>query len=65
MIIGGLALCALAAALHFFIFYLESLVDGRPSLVLLLSSPDKAGSALKQGVAPATGVALIVVGLLI
>lgn len=30
------------------------------SLVLLLSSPDKAGAALKQGVAPALGVLVLV-----
>ena len=34
------------------------------SLVLLLSSPDKAGAAIKQGALPAVGVALLVVGLL-
>jgi putative membrane protein len=34
------------------------------SLVLLLSSPDKAGAAIKQGALPAVGVAPLVVGLL-
>jgi putative membrane protein len=34
------------------------------SLVLLLSSPDKASAAIKQGALPAVGVALLVVGLL-
>ncbi|WOF21880.1 DUF1304 domain-containing protein [Microbacterium betulae] len=33
------------------------------SLVLLLSSPDKASSALKQGVVPALGVLALAVGL--
>lgn len=34
------------------------------SLVLLLSSPDKAGAAIKQGALPAVGVVLLVLGLL-
>lgn len=33
------------------------------SLVLLLSSPDKAGAALKQGVIPALGVIVLAIGL--
>ncbi|MFE6966205.1 DUF1304 domain-containing protein [Agromyces sp. NPDC057679] len=33
------------------------------SLVLLLSSPDKAGAALKQGVIPALGVLALAIGL--
>ncbi|TPE31434.1 DUF1304 domain-containing protein [Micrococcus luteus] len=33
------------------------------ALVLLLSSPDKRGAALKQGVVPAFGVAALAVGL--
>lgn len=126
MILAGLLLAGLAAALHVFIFYLESMawttraraVFGTSveeaeatkemafnqgfynlflaiavvlgivlyasgehavgatlvltgagsmvaaSLVLLLSSPDKAGAALKQGVIPAVGVVLLVLGLL-
>ncbi|MDR6867620.1 putative membrane protein [Microbacterium resistens] len=35
------------------------------SLVLLLSSPDKASAALKQGVIPALGVIALVIGLMI
>ena len=35
------------------------------ALVLLLSSPDKRGAALKQGVVPALGVAALAVGLLV
>ncbi|MFF2390086.1 DUF1304 domain-containing protein [Agromyces sp. NPDC058104] len=35
------------------------------SLVLLLSSPDKAGAALKQGVIPALGVLALAIGLAI
>lgn len=35
------------------------------ALVLLLSSPDKRGAALKQGVVPAFGVAALAVGLLV
>ena len=35
------------------------------ALVLLLSSPDKRGAALKQGVAPTLGVAALAVGLLV
>lgn len=126
MVVAGLAFAGLAALLHVFIFYLESLawttraraVFGTTaqeaeatremafnqgfynlflaitvglgivlhaagqhavaatlvltgagsmvaaSLVLLLSSPDKAGAAIKQGALPAGGVALLVVGLL-
>lgn len=126
MVVAGLAFAGLAALLHVFIFYLESLawttraraVFGTTaqeaeatremafnqgfynlflaitvglgivlhaagqhavaatlvltgagsmvaaSLVLLLSSPDKAGAAIKQGALPAVGVALLVVGLL-
>ncbi|MFF2495943.1 DUF1304 domain-containing protein [Agromyces sp. NPDC058064] len=33
------------------------------SLVLLLSSPDKAGAALKQGVIPALGVIVLAIGI--
>jgi putative membrane protein len=33
------------------------------SLVLLISSPDKAGAALKQGVVPALGVIALAIGL--
>lgn len=127
MILAGLVLAALAAALHVFIFYLESFawttrargVFGTSaeeaeatrelafnqgfynlflaiavfvgiaafalgsdtvgatlvlvgagsmlaaSLVLLLSSPDKAASAVKQGTLPALAVAALVVGLLV
>ena len=127
MIIAGLVLAGLAALLHVFIFYLESMawttrarvVFGTTaqeaeatkemafnqgfynlflaitvglgiavyaagqhtigltlvltgagsmvaaSLVLLLSSPDKAGAALKQGVAPALGVLALVLGSLL
>ena len=35
------------------------------ALVLILSSPDKRGAALKQGVVPAFGVAALAVGLLV
>ena len=35
------------------------------ALVLLLSSPDKRGAALKQGVVPALGVAALAVGLVV
>lgn len=35
------------------------------SLVLLLSSPDKAAAAVKQGALPAVGTALVVAGLLL
>ena len=35
------------------------------ALVLFLSSPDKRGAALKQGVVPALGVAALAVGLLV
>ncbi|GAB3755698.1 DUF1304 domain-containing protein [Yimella radicis] len=127
MIIVGLVLTAMAAALHVYIFYLESLAWTSPqarrtfgtgtveeaavqkelafnqgfynlflaiavalgivlyatgsttagatlvftgtgsmvaaSLVLLLSSPDKAAAALKQGVIPALGVVALAVGL--
>lgn len=35
------------------------------ALVLLLSSPDKRGAALKQGVVPALGVAALAAGLLV
>ncbi|MCK2033816.1 DUF1304 domain-containing protein [Microbacterium sp. KSW4-4] len=35
------------------------------SLVLLLSSPDKASAALKQGVLPALGVIALAIGLLV
>ncbi|MBU8743117.1 DUF1304 domain-containing protein [Micrococcus luteus] len=35
------------------------------ALVLILSSPDKRGAALKQGVVPAFGVASLAVGLLV
>lgn len=35
------------------------------SLVLLLSSPDKASAALKQGVVPALGVVLLAAGLVL
>ena len=127
MILAGLVLAALAAALHGFIFYLESFawttrargVFGTSaeeaeatrelaftqgfynlflaiavfvgiaafalgsdtvgatlvlvgagsmlaaSLVLLLSSPDKAAAAVKQGTLPALAVAALVVGLLV
>ena len=127
MILAGLVLAALAAALHVFIFYLESFawttrargVFGTSaeeaeatrelafnqgfynlflaiavfvgiaasalgsdtagatlvlvgagsmlaaSLVLLLSSPDKAAAAVKQGTLPALAVAALVVGLLV
>lgn len=127
MILAGLVLAALAAALHVFIFYLESFawttrargvfgtsaeeaeatrelafnqgfynlflaiavfVGIAPfalgsdtvgatlvlvgagsmlaaSLVLLLSSPDKAAAAVKQGTLPALAVAALVVGLLV
>lgn len=127
MIVAGLVLAGLAAALHAFIFYLESLawttraraVFGTSpqeaeatkelafnqgfynlflavaaalgivlyavgeqavgltlvltgvgsmlaaALVLLLSSPDKSGAAIKQGAAPALAVVLVVVGLLV
>lgn len=127
MILAGLVLAALAAALHVFIFYLESFawttrargVFGTSaeeaeatrelafnqgfynlflaiavfvgiaafalgsdtvgatlvlvgagsmlaaSLVLLLSSPDKAAAAVKQGTLPALAVAPLVVGLLV
>ena len=34
------------------------------SLVLLLSSPDKASAALKQGVIPALGVIALLIGLI-
>ena len=34
------------------------------SLVLLLSSPDKASAALKQGVIPALGVIALAIGLI-
>jgi putative membrane protein len=126
MVVVGLALAALAAALHVFIFYLESIVWTGPraratfgtspedaettrplafnqgfynlflgilvivgivlfalgatvagatlvfagtssmaaaALVLLLSSPDKAGAALKQGLVPALAVIALVIGL--
>lgn len=126
MVVVGLALAALAAALHVFIFYLESIawtgararatfgtsqedaettkplafnqgfynlflailvtvgivlfalgatVAGATlvfagassmaaaALVLLISSPDKAGAALKQGVVPALGVVALAIGL--
>lgn len=126
MVVVGLALAALAAALHVFIFYLESIawtgararatfgtsqedaettkplafnqgfynlflailvtvgivlfalgatVAGTTlvfagassmaaaALVLLISSPDKAGAALKQGVVPALGVIALAIGL--
>jgi putative membrane protein len=126
MVVVGLALAALAAALHVFIFYLESIawtgararatfgtsredaettkplafnqgfynlflailvtvgivlfalgatVAGATlvfagassmaaaALVLLISSPDKAGAALKQGVVPALGVIALAIGL--
>ena len=127
MILAGLVLAALAAALHVFIFYLESFawttrargVFGTSaeeaeatrelafnqgfynlflaiavfvgiaafalgsdtvgatlvlvgagsmlaaSLVLLLSSPDKAAAAVKEGTLPARAVAALVVGLLV
>lgn len=127
MILAGLVLAALAAALHVFIFYLESFawttrargVFGTSaeeaeatrelafnqgfynlflaiavfvgiaafalgsdtvgatlvlvgagsmlaaSLVLLLSSPDKAAAAVKQGTLPALAVAALIVGLLV
>ena len=127
MILAGLVLAALAAALHVFIFYLESFawttrargVFGTSaeeaeatrelafnqgfynlflaiavfvgiaafalgsdtvgatlvlvgagsmlaaSLVLLLSSPDKAAAAVKQGTLPALTVAALIVGLLV
>ena len=35
------------------------------ALVLLLSSPDKRGAALKQGVVPALGMAALAVGLVV
>ncbi|GAA4761684.1 DUF1304 domain-containing protein [Microbacterium gilvum] len=126
MVIAGLALAGIAALVHVFIFYLESIAWTSPralatfgqtreaaegqkelafnqgfynlflaiatalgivlfvagattvgatlvftgagsmvaaSLVLLLSSPDKAGAALKQGVVPALGVAALAIGL--
>lgn len=127
MIVVGLVLTAIAAALHVYIFYLESLAWTGPqarrtfgtgtveeaavqkelafnqgfynlllaiavavgivayatgsttvgatlvftgagsmvaaSLVLLLSSPDKAAAALKQGVIPALGVIALAIGL--
>lgn len=126
MVVVGLALAALAAALHVFIFYLESIAwtgararatfgtsqedaeTTKPlafnqgfynlflailvtvgivlfalgatiagvtlvfagassmaaaALVLLISSPDKAGAALKQGVVPALGVVALAIGL--
>ena len=34
------------------------------SLVLLLSSPDKASAALKQGVIPALGMIALLIGLI-
>ena len=34
------------------------------SLVLLLSSPDKASAALKQGVIPALGVVALIIGVI-
>ncbi len=128
MIITGLALAGIAALVHVFIFYLESIawtgeraravfgtgtaeraaatreiafnqgfynlflavavflgivlhITGQPvvsstlvftgagsmvaaSLVLLLSSPDKASAALKQGVIPALGVIALAIGLI-
>ena len=128
MIITGLALAGIAALVHVFIFYLESIawtgeraravfgtgtaeqaaatreiafnqgfynlflavavflgivlhIAGQPvvgsmlvftgagsmvaaSLVLLLSSPDKASAALKQGVIPALGVIALAIGLI-
>ena len=128
MIITGLALAGIAALVHVFIFYLESIawtgeraravfgtgtaeraaatreiafnqgfynlflavavflgivlhIAGQPvvgstlvftgagsmvaaSLVLLLSSPDKASAALKQGVVPALGVIALAIGLI-
>ncbi|MDO4645981.1 MAG: DUF1304 domain-containing protein [Propionibacteriaceae bacterium] len=128
MIITGLALAGIAALVHVFIFYLESIawtgeraravfgtgtaeraaatreiafnqgfynlflavavflgivlhITGQPvvgstlvftgagsmvaaSLVLLLSSPDKASAALKQGVVPALGVIALAIGLI-
>jgi hypothetical protein len=128
MIITGLTLAGIAALVHVFIFYLESLawtgerarkifgtgtaeqaaatreiafnqgfynlflaiavflgiafhLAGQPvvgttlvltgagsmvaaSLVLLLSSPDKASAALKQGVIPACGIAALIIGLI-
>lgn len=127
MVILGLALCAVAALIHVYIFYLESLVWTGPkaravfgirsveeangmkllafnqgfynlflalevalgialmnaervavgatlvfvgagsmvaaSLVLLLSSPEKAAAALKQGLFPLLGVAALALGL--
>lgn len=127
MVIAGLVLAGIAALLHVFIFYLESIAwtskraraifgtgtveqaavqqelafnqgfynlflavavavgivffaAGEPvigatlvftgagsmvaaSLVLLLSSPDKAGAALKQGIIPALGVLALAIGL--
>ena len=129
MIIFGLALAGVAALIHVFIFYLESIAWTTPkaratfgtteeeaqatkelafnqgfynlflavvvfvgialfaaagsvavgtalvlagagsmaaaALVLLLSSPDKRGAALKQGLLPAIGVIALVVGILL
>ena len=128
MVIAGLSLAALAAAIHVFIFYLESVAWTTPrarevfdmseteavatktlafnqgfynlflavvvllgigfmaagrqavgatlvftgagsmtaaALVLLLSSPDKAAAALKQGVIPTLGVLCLAAGLLL
>ena len=130
MIIAGLVLAGIAALIHVFIFYLESLAWTSPraratfgtteeqaaapatkalafnqgfynlflaittlagivfvaagqqavgaalvftgvgsmtaaALVLLLSSPDKASAALKQGIAPALAVIVLAIGLLL
>ena len=105
MVVVGLVLAGIAALIHVFIFYLESIawtgerarkifgtgtveraeaqqklafnqgfynlflavVTGLgiiASLVLLLSSPDKASAALKQGVIPALGVIALLIGLI-
>ena len=114
MVVVGLVLAGIAALIHVFIFYLESIawtgerarkifgtgtveraeaqqklafnqgfynlflavVTGlgiivhtagqmvAASLVLLLSSPDKASAALKQGVIPALGVIALLIGLI-
>jgi len=126
MVVGGLVLAGIAAIVHIFIFYLESIAwtselarstfgtseqDAQTTkelafnqgfynlflaicviigivlsalgatvagatlvfagagsmaaaaLVLLISSPDKAGAALKQGVVPALGVIALAIGL--
>ncbi len=65
MVFAGLVVLAAHRDIGLTLVLAGSSCMAAAALVLGLSSPDKRSSALKQGLAPALGVVVVVVGLLL